>query len=176
MKPFDPQMLSAIYRVRRLSMDDVGLIYDFCQRNTQYYAYCGKNISRELIVHDLKAAPPGIPMEQKYYIGFFDGDTLIAVMDLIAGYPDDSHAFIGFFMMNNALQGRGVGSAIIAEALRHLQHLGFHTCRLAIDKGNPQSNHFWGKNGFRILREVEIPEGTVLLAEHTLRSEKPAPS
>lgn len=37
-----------------------------------------------------------------------------------------------------------------------------------IDKDNPQSNHFWRKNGFEIIREVEIEEGMILVAEKQL--------
>lgn len=46
------------------------MIYAFCKRNTQYYEYCGKEPSIELIEKDIEITPPGIPIEQKYYIGF----------------------------------------------------------------------------------------------------------
>ena len=35
----------------------------------------------------------------------------------------------------------------------------------AIDKANPQSNHFWKKNGFEVIREVPRDEWTILEAE-----------
>ena len=40
--------------------------------------------------------------------------------------------------------------------------------QLGIDKDNPQSNHFWRKNGFEVIREVEIEEGIILVAEKQL--------
>ena len=40
--------------------------------------------------------------------------------------------------------------------------------RLGIDKGNPQSNHFWNKNGFLVIKEVDQDGGTILVAEKTL--------
>ena len=49
-------------------------------------------------------------MEQKYYIGFFENSMLVAIMDLIDGYPNSNSAFIGFFMMSRTLQGVGIGS------------------------------------------------------------------
>lgn len=161
-------MLSQTYTVRTLDADDVELIYTLCKGNTQYYEYCGKDISVELIQSDLKITPPGIPPDQKYYVGFFDGDKLVAVMDLIDGYPNSSYAFIGFFMMDRALQGLGIGSRIISEVLTCLRNRGFKTCQLGIDKDNPQSNHFWRKNGFEVIREVALDEGIVLLAEKQL--------
>ena len=39
---------------------------------------------------------------------------------------------------------------------------------LGIDKENPQSNAFWAKNGFSVIREVEQEEGAILLAEKGL--------
>ena len=39
---------------------------------------------------------------------------------------------------------------------------------LGIDKNNPQSNHFWRKNGFEVIREVVQEEGTILVAEKEL--------
>lgn len=163
-----PEMLSKTYDVRRLNMDDADMIFGLCRKNTQYYGYCGKRLSMELIENDMKAAPPGIPMAQKYYVGFFDGDVLVAVMDLIDGYPDDRCAFIGFFMMNRDIQGNGIGSGIVAETLDYLRRLGILRCRLGIDKGNPQSGGFWRKNGFRVIAESAMGEGTVLVAEKQL--------
>ena len=42
-------------------------------------------------------------------------------------------AFIGFFMMNKSLQGRGVGTALVSEVLAYLTALGFAAVRLGID-------------------------------------------
>lgn len=157
--------LSKRYDVRKLNIEDVEMIYSFCKSNTQYYEHCGKDISIKLIEHDLRVAPPEIPMEQKYYIGFFDEGLLVAVIDLIAGYPNNNSVFIGFFMMNKELQGAGIGSKIISEMLNYLKKLGFEKCQLGIDKTNPQSNYFWRKNGFEVIREAMQEEGTILVAE-----------
>ena len=96
------------------------------------------------------------------------GNTLIAVMDLVDGYPEKSTAFIGFFMMKKALQGQGLGSSIIEETAAYLKATGKTAIRLAIDKDNPQSNHFWNKNGFQVFKQVERGGWTVLVAEKAL--------
>ena len=145
MKKIEIKKLSKRYDVRRLNLDDVQMIYIFCKRNTHYYEYCGKELSTELIEKDLKITPPGISIEQKYYIGFFDNGKLVAVMDLVDGYPTGDYVYIGFFMMDYELQGSGIGSKIISELLKYLSEQGFKKCQLGIDKDNPQSNHFWRK-------------------------------
>ena len=168
MKTIDINKLSQRYDVRKLNFDDVEMIYTFCKRNTQYYEYCGKEITIELIENDLEITPPGIPIEQKYYIGFFDNNKLVAIMDLIDGYPDSDYVYIGFFMMNCELQGIGIGSVIISDTFEYLRGQGFQKCQLGIDKDNPQSNHFWKKNGFEVIKEVPIEDGIILVAEKSL--------
>ena len=111
----DLTKLSRRCRVRVLRDADADAILALCRANTQYYAYCGRQTSREEILRDLHITPPGKTLADKYYVGFFDGDSLVAVMDLIDGYPEERDCFIGFFMMNKSLQGRGIGSEIIGE-------------------------------------------------------------
>ena len=36
----------------------------------------------------MKALPPNKEAFDKYYLGYYDGEKLIAVMDFILGYPD----------------------------------------------------------------------------------------
>ena len=164
----DISRFSSRYAVRFLRDGDADEILALCLRNTQYYAYCGKQPSRELILSDLRLTPPGKDLSAKYYVGFYDGSALAAVLDLIKGYPDESSCFIGFFMMDRALQGRQIGSGIIRELCEYLKEAGFASVLLAIDKGNPQSTHFWKKNGFAVIREIEQDGGTLLLAEKAL--------
>ena len=156
------------YTVRRLDNNDIQTVYDLCKGNTLYYRYCGKDITPDLIRDDLAVLPPNTTPEQKFYVGFFDDGELVAVMDLVCGYPTYETAFVGFFMMNASKQGTGVGSKIISTTLDSLCKAGYTRCRLGIDKGNPQSTHFWQKNGFVVLKEIPTDYGTILLAEKQL--------
>lgn len=168
MKNIQIEKLSGTYTIRRLTDADVPMLYAWMLRNDQYFRYCGGSTTPERVRQDLTLCPPGTTPAQKHYAGFFDADTLVAVMDLIDGYPDADTAFIGFFMMNKDLQGQGTGTAIVREVLAALRALGYTAVRLGIDKENPQSNHFWRKNGFAVLREAAQERGIVLLAERSL--------
>ena len=168
MKNIQIEKLSDSYTIRRLTDADVPMLYAWMLRNDQYFRYCGGSTTPERVRQDLTLCPPGTTPAQKHYVGFFDADTLVAVMDLIDGYPDADTAFIGFFMMNRELQGQGTGTAIVRDVLAALRALGYTAVRLGIDKENPQSNHFWRKNGFTVLREVAQERGIVLLAERRL--------
>ena len=165
---FDFAKLSTRFSVRRMRDWDADAILALCLQNTQYYEYCGKQPTKELVLSDLHITPPGIEAADKYYLGFYEGDALVAVMDLILGYPQADVCFIGFFMLDRARQGKQLGSAVVGEACETLRRAGFRLVQLAIDKGNPQSTHFWKKNGFRVTRELEREEGTILVAEKAL--------
>ena len=164
----DLSALSKCYSIRKMDDSDADSILELCRGNAQYYLYCQAEPSREQILNDLHITPPGIDPSDKYYIGFYDGNTLVAVMDLIDGYPAPGTAFIGFFMMRKEFQGNQVGSAIIQETAAYLKTLGMTAIQLGIDKGNPQSTHFWRKNGFVVKEEIDRGGWTVLLAEKTL--------
>ena len=86
-------------------------------------------------------------------------------MDLVDGYPKADIAYIGFFMMNLKFQGKKIGSAIVSEVIDYLKLIGKTSVRLAIDKGNPQSTHFWKKNGFEIISEADVNGWMKLVAE-----------
>ena len=161
----DISRLSKHYSIRLLDDSDVDDILELCRQNTLFYEYTEAKPSKEQIQNDMRITPPGIPQEKKYFIGFFENETLVAVMDLIDGYPKPETAYIGFFMMNRKYQGKGIGSAIIRESAAYLGSIGKTAIRLAIDKGNPQSTHFWQKNGFQIISEVDRNGWTKLVAE-----------
>ena len=168
MKNIQIEKLSDSYTIRRLTDADVPMLYAWMLRNDQYFRYCGGSTTPERVRQDLTLCPPGTTPAQKHYVGFFDAGTLVAVMDLIDGYPDADTAFVGFFMVNRELQGQGTGTAIVRYVLAALRALGYTAVRLGIDKENPQSNHFWRKNGFTVLREAAQERGIVLLAERCL--------
>ncbi len=164
----DISRLSRAYDVRRLDDSDAEDILAFCRKNTLYYRYCGAEASLEQVRSDLHITPPGIGPEDKYYVGFFRDGQMAAVMDLIDGYPEPDIGFIGFFMMNADLQGKGTGSGIIAEVCACLKGLGKSAVRLGMAKDNPQATHFWKKNGFRVIQEADREGWTVLVAEKKL--------
>lgn len=148
-------LLSKKYQVRALDINDVDIIYEMSCKNEIYYKYHSPFVTKESIVEDMKALPPNKSYDDKYYVGFFEGDSLVANMDLILGYPTEETAFIGLFMTNVRYQNKGVGSDIIKDVCNYLKQSGYRKTRIGVDKGNPQSNSFWGKNGFYIVSEKE---------------------
>ena len=141
-------LLSAEYFVRKLNNSDIDMIYNLSKENTIFYRYHPPFVTKESIMEDMKALPPGKGYDDKFYIGFFKNDTLIALMDLICDYPADKVIYIGLFMIDPAFQGKGIGTSIISECCSYWKSLGYRKVRLGVDKGNPQSSAFWSKNNF----------------------------
>ena len=136
----DELLFSKKYYVRKLQKNDIDQIYGLCSKNHLYYQYC----------------PP--------YVGYFKNEKLIAVLDLIDGYPKKDIVFIGFFMMDINIQKNGIGSAIVNELIKYLTTLEYKEVRLGWINGNLQAEHFWIKNGF-----CPIKEDRVVLANRTIK-------
>ena len=163
------QRLSNQYSVRALLPADAEIVYDVLKSNTIFYQYHPPMVTVESILEDMEALPPNKRYEDKHYIGFFQKNELVAVMDLIEDYPRKGTALIGFFATDPCVQGKGVGTGIISDCVSYLRELGFEKVRLGIDNGNPQSRAFWTKNQFQLTGE-EVPNeiSSYFMMERTL--------
>lgn len=157
----DFRKLSDRYDVRRLGREDVERIYLLSAGNPLFYQYCPPFVTRQSICQDMEALPPGKSPEDKFYLGFFREGELLAVMDLVLGYPDRDTAYIGLFMMDQRYQGQGIGSEIITQCVSTLKVEKFRCVRLAYAKGNHQSRSFWRKNHFAPTGEESLQEGYI---------------
>lgn len=134
---------------RQLTDADLPSLLALCESNPQYYRHLHEAPTRKGLADSMGELPPHCSPNQKHFVGFFRGNELVAVMDLVLGYPDASTAFIGFLMVAARHQRRGVGSQIVADTLGRLRAQGFLRARLAYVRGNEQSRGFWESCGFR---------------------------
>ncbi len=158
------------YEIRKLEEKDIEKILLICNSNPQYYEYDPPFASFESIKMDMKATPPDIRIERKYYLGFFENRRLIAILDLILEYPDSTTVYIGFFMIHNQYSKKGVGSKIISSLSTYISELGYQFLELGWIKGNKQAESFWIKNGFNVIKEKRRNENQiVMIAKKELR-------
>lgn len=167
----DVSFLSDQYQVKRLDHTDIVQILSLCRENSLFYRYCPPFPTEQSILNDMEALPTGKDAADKYYVGYYEKGTLIAVLDLILAYPDQKTAFIGFFMMKKKLQNKGIGSGIIAELCSFLSRAGFSAVRLGWVRGNKQAESFWHKNGFTERGETaDNGNYTVITADRMLHT------
>ncbi|MFT8890104.1 MAG: GNAT family N-acetyltransferase [Ethanoligenens sp.] len=157
------KLLSTEYLVKRIKTVNIPEVFALCKSNPLYYQHCPPSITIERIQKDLTALPKGKMLKDKYYLGFYKNKSLVAIMDLICRYPNEETTFIGFFMTDQQIQGRGVGTAIMTEACQHFKKSGSSFVRLGYVKGNPQSEAFWFKNHFEKTGVEVLAEGYVIV-------------
>lgn len=145
----DINKFSNKYIIRKLDNNDVDIIFNLCKDNPLYYKHCPPFVSIESIKEDLVALPPNKTVNDKFFVGYFNNNELIAVMDFIKEYPNKETCFIGFFMMNIKYQNKNIGTNIINELSSYLKIEGYKYIRLGYVKTNPQAKDFWIKNDFK---------------------------
>ncbi len=140
--------LSKQYRVKKITNEDIPAVYKLCSGNPDYYRHMNLQPTPENLTEVITVLPPGKDLEDKYFVGFWEGASLLAILDLILDYPVEKTAFIGWFMLEKARQGGGVGSALVREILEALHRAGMKKVRLGCIKGNRRAYEFWKKHGF----------------------------
>ncbi len=144
----DIQILSTDYDVRRICEKDIGDVYNLCKSNQKYYEYLGEIPSAESLTEVISSLPESATAENKYFVGFYDKDKLIAVLDLITGYPENDDAFIGWFMVDGNIQRQGIGSQIFADVRAALKGQGYDYLSLDCAEVHKESIAFWKAQGF----------------------------
>lgn len=135
-----------IVKIKEEHYDDV---YHLQKENIIYFQYTNEYpIKYKDVIAEITELPPHTTEDQKYYIGFYLDDTLIAVMDYIDGYPDKNTYWIGLFILDINYQGLGIGTKIIN---------GFIECsdkniQLGCLSNNVEGHMFWSKFGFKEIR------------------------
>ncbi len=160
---------SGQYVLRRLSTADMPLLLPFMARHGEFCAMGGGRQDAAGIEADMASLPPGKRPEDKHYCGFFRGEELAALLDLVEGYPTAETAYIGLFMVEKAYCRRGMGTALMEELLSLLNSAGFRRVRLGVLRENMPGRAFWAKLGFLPIAEKNIAGRTVDVMEKTFR-------
>ncbi len=75
----DIGLLSDSFAVRRLNARDIELIYDLRCENTAFYKYHPPFVTKESILEDIEVLPSGKNYNDKFFVGFFGNDILVAI-------------------------------------------------------------------------------------------------
>ena len=144
----DIQALGTSYDVRRLTEADIADVTLLARSNRRYYRQLHTRPSAAVLTEIITDVPEGAGPNSKYCVGFYDEDVLVAVMDLIVGYPEADDAYIGWFMVDESLQGHGVGGSIFADVRAAMQAQGFDHLEVACPVSSESGMRFWEEQGF----------------------------
>ncbi len=137
------------YQIHTLTEDDLEKMYSLCKANKIYYEHMRFEPTCENLRESMTALPQSRTLADKHFVGFFENGQLLAILDLIENYPDQGTAWIGWLITDTSYQRSGLGTTIVKALCSYLKQNHFHTIALAYIKGNPQSEHFWLKQGFQ---------------------------
>lgn len=140
--------LAGEFAVRELTAADIPGMLQVARSNPLFYRYMRPDPTEENLAADLTALPPRRTLADKHFFGWFEGDALVAMMDLISHHPKQEMAFIGWFIVDDKRQGCGLGRRLVAQVLDMLRAQGVQEVRLGRIEGNHQSERFWHACGF----------------------------
>jgi len=107
----------------------------------------------ESLTEIISRVPEGAGKNDKYFVGFYEGEYLISVLELITGYPESNDAFIGWFMVDGHRQRQGIGSQIFADVRAAMAAQGYNYLSLSCEKENEDAIRFWKAQGFKMTSE-----------------------
>ncbi|MCR4962412.1 MAG: GNAT family N-acetyltransferase [Firmicutes bacterium] len=144
----DIQVLSSEFDVRPLTEADISDVYWLSRNNRRYYLDLKSRPSVKELTDVITDVPQEAGAGSKYFVGFYEQDDLIAVIDLITGYPEADDVFIGWFMVDAQKQNQGIGSQIMADVRASMKALGYDLLSLKCLKENDHAVSFWTGVGF----------------------------
>ena len=145
----DIQSLGTAYDVRRIAEADISDVVGLARTNGRYYRSLGIRPSRSRLTEIVSDIAVGVEGADSYFVGFYDREgDLVAVLDLICGYPEADDAYIGWFMVDADMQGKGVGSGIFADVRASMKAQGYDHLELKCPKASESARLFWEDQGF----------------------------
>ena len=161
----DVSAMSTDYETRSLTQADIADVYHLYRANSRYYRLAKERPSRQQLTEVISRLPDGADAAQKFFVGFYNGDELVAVLDLIVGYPREKAAFIGWFMVDAEKQRQGIGSQIFADIRATMKAQGFTALTLKCPVENQEAIAFWQNLGFNGEVAENDPQNWLLTRE-----------
>ncbi|MBR4307969.1 MAG: GNAT family N-acetyltransferase [Oscillospiraceae bacterium] len=149
----DLNALSTSHEVRRITEEDISDVYSLCKSNMKYYEHSSGAPTVESLTEIISRVPEGAEEGNKHFVGFYKDGALVALLDLITGYPEKDDSFIGWFMVDGKHQRQGIGSQIFADVRAAMSAQGYDFLSLSCEKENTDAIAFWKAQGFRPTEE-----------------------
>ena len=142
----DIQALSTSFDVREVHDSAVTDVHLLARSNHRFWREVGERPTMAATTAIVKDVPEGA--EEKHFLGFYDeNDELVAVMDLIVGYPDEHGALIRWFTVVADRHRQGIGSQLFADVRAALSAQGVTHLTLQVPE-QEGALAFWAEQGF----------------------------
>lgn len=130
----------------------------------------GVSPSFEDAVENLVEVPPGKTIEDKFFFGIHQAETLVGCVDLIRAYPDPDIAYLGLMLFAESSQGKGLGKHSLDHLIRLACDWGCRHMRLGVIETNVRGLRFWQREGFAEIyrKTLEGFTGDVIVMQKTI--------
>jgi len=93
--------------------------------------------------------------DDQFVIGCWQGEKLAGLAALLMDYPGKADWYLGFFLVDPAARGRGLGRTFYAAIERWSAEQGAKRMMLSVIEANVPALQFWRSLGFELVRTVE---------------------
>lgn len=139
----------------RLTSVDLDRVAALCRDCSAFFELIeGQPASDETAAELLGPLEERFAQGTKHVWGFESAGKLIAVAELLAGYPASRDWYIGLLVIAPGERRKGVGTRLCASILAWMKEHGAETVRLVVHQQNPGARAFWERQGFTVEREV----------------------
>jgi GNAT superfamily N-acetyltransferase len=144
-----PSLLPLGLAAKKLTRSDEAAITTFCQQCIAFFTLVAGEAPAADTAHQLlEARPRSVDVTRKHVIGFERGGALIAIVDLLEGYPDETNWYVGLLLLSPDERARGLGTAIWTAIETWIRGEGGSCARLIVQEQNPDAARFWRTVGF----------------------------
>ncbi|KRN89810.1 GNAT family N-acetyltransferase [Ligilactobacillus ceti] len=145
------------YQVRVLTDADQEQIFNLQKQHPNYHATFQKaTLTAEMVLADLTTLPPGCQMQQKFYLGIFKEEKLVAILDLVLGYPENQAVWLGLLMLDESELNHGLGTKIIQKVCQTLKREGYQSLGTAVAVDQVAALNFFMQQEFVLVAEQTI--------------------
>ena len=142
------------YEIKPITKSNFGKVFYEVYNTNQDYSILteGKESTIETSIKDIDEVPPGFDIKQKIFVGIWENDKVIGVLDLIKGYPSENCLWIGLLMINGEMHCKKIGSKIVTAIQKASTIVGYTSIQIAVHENNANGMAFWRKHGFEKIR------------------------
>lgn len=121
----------------------------FCRQCSAFFMLVtGVESAAETARHLFESRPPSVDHTRKHLVGLERDGALIAIMDVLEGYPDETDWYVGLLLISPDERGRGLGTAVWTAVEEWMRAEGGRIARLIVQEQNPEAARFWRAAGF----------------------------
>ncbi|MBP1927183.1 GNAT superfamily N-acetyltransferase [Sedimentibacter acidaminivorans] len=137
------------YIIKPITAENIEDVFHLMRGNKYFYSKTQNHeVTIEECLEDIDALPPRVAKEKKTFVALYDKDKCIAVIDFIEGFPKDDIGYLGLLMVDESIQGNGVGKNILTNIFKVARDKQFKIIELACYETNKKGFEFWSKMGF----------------------------